>query len=425
GHSVVVLEARPRVGGRMVRRPVIEGGYVDLGGQWVGPTQDRIIALADALEMRRFESYHQGQSIFYWRGDRSTFDGSFPPFRGQPPRVPPASLRDAKQTWAAMTVLAARVPPEAPWRAPDARVLDSQTLASWLDAHTSTPFARFVLTQQALIGGSGAFEPGEASLLHMGFTFAQAPQAEDPETDLFYGGAGAIPPRLAGELGDRIMLSSPVLGIDQDASGLTMSTGSGRFRASYGIVAMPPSLAGQISYEPSLPAQRAQLTQRVPLGSLLKVLAVYPSAFWRPKGLSGIATGNLPTVQFVADSSPPSGRPGILASFIAGSRAIALGMMPAEQRRQAVLADFARYFGPRAARPAQFVDVNWPAERWTGGAFTSFMPPGVWTGYGPALREPAGRIHWAGTEVATRWSGYFDGAVRSGEDAAAAIRKLL
>ena len=155
------------------------------------------------------------------------------------------------------------------------------------------------------------------------------------------------------------------------------------------------------------------------------MLAVYPRAFWRDEGLSGTATGDLPTVQFVADSSPPGGRPGILASFIAGTRAVELGMATAERRRRAVLADFAGYFGRRAARPAQFIDVNWPAQPWTGGAFTAYLPPGVWTGYGPALRQPVGRLHWAGTETATRWPGFFDGAVRSGEDVAGAILSHL
>jgi monoamine oxidase len=425
GHSVVVVEARPRVGGRMVRRPVIEGGHVDLGGQWVGPTQTAILALARDLGVKRFPSYHHGESVFFYNGRRSLFDGSFPPFRGQPPDVSKRDLRDAEQALAKIGALSARVPTHAPWRAPHAQRQDAETLATWLQRNTTTEFARFVITQQALIGGTGAFEPADVSFLHVLFANAAAPQAEDPETDLFFGAAGQIPPILAGELGDRVVLRSPVRAIEQDSSGVTMITDGGSYRARYAIVAMPPSCAAQISFVPAMPAQRLQLVQRTPMGSLFKVLAVYPSAFWRTAGLSGIATGDLPTCQFVADSSPPGGRPGILASFISGSTAVQLGMVPAAERRRKVLADFAVYFGQRAAHPAEFVDVNWPAQPWTGGAFTSYMPPGVWTGYGPALRPPAGRIHWAGTETASRWPGFFDGAVRSGQDAAAAILASL
>ena len=425
GLSAVILEARDRTGGRMVRQRVIEGGWADLGGQWVGPTQHRIIALADELGVRRFESYHHGASIFYWHGRRSTFNGTFPPFTGQPPQIPRAALLDAEQALDKIDKLAALVPPQAPWRTPGARALDTQTLQTWLEANTRTPFARFVLTQQALIGGSGAFEPGEVSLLHVLFANRQAPQAEAPETDLFYGAAGQIAQILTRQMTGSIALSSPVTAISSDRGGVTVTAGSLRYRGRAVIVAVPPFLAGQISCDPPLPMRRLQLTQRVPMGSLFKVLAVYRSAWWRDQGLDGSATGDRPTLGFAADSSPPGGRPGILASFIAGARAVQLSTASQPQLRRAILDDLAAYYGPHAAQPAELIVVEWPKDRWTGGAFTAFMPPGAWTGYGQALREPAGPIEWAGTEVADRWSGYFDGAVRAGQDAASrTIRKL-
>jgi monoamine oxidase len=425
GHSALVLEARDRTGGRMVRQRVVEGGWVDLGGQWVGPTQRRIIALADELGVRRFESYHQGSSIFYWHGRRSTFDGSFPPFEGQPPQVPRAALLDAEQALDKLARLAALVPPQAPWRTPGARALDSQTFQTWLESNTRTPFARFVLTQQALIGGSGAFEPGDASLLHYLFANRQAPQAEAPETDLFYGAAGQIAQILTRQMAGSIVLGSPVTAISADRGGVTVTAGSRGYRGRAVIVAVPPFLAGQITCDPQLPMRRMQLTQRVPMGSLFKVLAVYASAWWRDQGLNGSATGDRPTLGFAADSSPPSGRPGILASFIAGARAVQLSTATQAQLRRAVLDDLAAYYGPRAAHPVELIVVEWPKDRWTGGAFTAFMQSGTWTGYGQALRAPAGLIEWAGTEVADRWSGYFDGAVRAGQDAAdRTLRKL-
>ena len=425
GHSVIVLEARDRIGGRMVRRPVIEGGWIDLGGQWVGPTQTRILALAAELGVRRFDSYHTGLSTFYWHGVRSTFDGSYPPFEGQPPPVPKAALLDAEQAFAKLGELSKLVPPAAPWLTPGAGFLDGQTLQTWLQANTRTPFARFVLTQQALIGGSGAFEPGEVSLLHTLFTYRQAPQSEDPETDLFYGGAGQIPGLIAARIGRSIVLDSPVTAITTGSGGVSVTASNRQYSGRAVIIAVPPYLAGQISYYPQLPMQRAQLTQRTPMGSLFKVLAIYPSAWWRAQGLNGTASGDRPTLGFVADSSTPSGRPGILASFIAGTRAVSLSTASRPQLRAAILADLAAYFGPRAAHPIDLVVVEWPKDRWTGGAFTAFMQPGTWTGYGQALRQPVGPIEWAGTEVADRWSGYFDGAVRAGQDAADRIVKML
>jgi monoamine oxidase len=238
---------------------------------------------------------------------------------------------------------------------------------------------------------------------------------------MFYGAAGQIPPLLAAQLSTRVMLNQPVRAIEQDSTGVTVRTDSARYRARHVIVTIPTPLTAEIRYTPPLPAARAQLAQRSPMGACIKNHAIYPEAFWRASGESGIAIGNLPTIEFTADSSPPSGRPGILTSFIAASRAVELGQATPEARQRAVLADYRTYFGRRAAKPSQFVQINWPADPWTTGAFTTFMPPGVWTQYGPALRAPVGRIHWAGSETATRWPGYFDGAIRSGEDAAAAV----
>jgi monoamine oxidase len=158
------------------------------------------------------------------------------------------------------------------------------------------------------------------------------------------------------------------------------------------------------------------------MGSMLKVLAVYPTAWWRQRGWSGLAIGNLPFLELTADSSPPSGRPGILAGFVGGERARRLA--PAE-REAAILTDLVAYWGAAAGSPAELIVHDWNAEPWTGGAFTSYLVPGAWTSVGAALREPVGRVLWAGTEVAVRWPGYFEGAIQAGHDAAAAALPLL
>jgi monoamine oxidase len=425
GISVVVLEADAHVGGRMLRQQTVDGAYLDLGGQWVGPTQERILALADELGVQRFPWYHEGETVFIFDGDSGLFDGAFPPFEGESPPLPAVAVEDAESAWEMVEDLAASVPRDAPWETPGAMQLDAETIQTWMEAHAMGDFARFVIAQNCRIGGSGAFEPSQASVLHLAWTQANAPQDEAPETDLFSGAAGQIPELLAARLGDAVRLNAPVWGIEQDAAGVRVHARAGVFDAQYAIVAIPPTLAGGIHYDPPLPSRRQQLTQRMPMGSLLKVHAIYPSAFWRQSGLSGVGTGNLPLAEFTADSSPPGGVPGILTSFIAGDAAVNAGLESPDERQQAVLADFVTYFGAEPAEPVQFIEKNWPANPRTGGAFTDFMAPGVWTSYGQALRSPVGRIHWAGTETADRWSGYFDGAVRAGENAAAGVLAQL
>ncbi len=184
------------------------------------------------------------------------------------------------------------------------------------------------------------------------------------------------------------------------------------------IVAIPPALCGRIAYDPPLPGLRDQLTQRMPQGTVIKCMAVYDEPFWRTVGLSGQAASTSGPVKVVFDNSPPDGRPGVLLGFLEAREARRLGSRPAEERRRAVLDGFARFFGQRAAEPERYIERSWAEEEWSRGCYGGYFPTGGWTDYGPALRRPVGRVHWAGAETATAWMGYMDGAVRSGEEAA-------
>ena len=212
---------------------------------------------------------------------------------------------------------------------------------------------------------------------------------------------------------------------DLAGTGPASGTGPGEYTARRIIVSVPPMLAGRISYDPPLPHWRDQLTQRTPMGSVIKCQALYDEPFWRAEGLSGQATGDGEGARIVFDNSPADGSPGVLLGFVAGDEARRLGRASPAERRQAVLNSFVRYFGPRAATPAGYAELDWQQEQWSGGCYGTLFGPNVWTRYGHALREPAGPIHWAGTETATIWSGYMDGAVRSGERAAAEVLAAL
>ncbi len=204
-----------------------------------------------------------------------------------------------------------------------------------------------------------------------------------------------------------------------------MTSDGGNWHARRVIVAIAPTLAGRIAYEPALPAQRDQLTQRFPQGSIIKFEAVYPTPFWRADGLNGSSYCEIPPVHFTFDNSPPGGRPGVLLGFVAGTSARQLTVQSAASRRRAVLGVFERLFGPKAAHPRMLIEHNWSTELWTRGCYAGFLAPGVWSDYGAALRAPVDRIHWAGTETSEIFTGYMDGAVRSGERAAGEARAAL
>jgi monoamine oxidase len=206
---------------------------------------------------------------------------------------------------------------------------------------------------------------------------------------------------------------------------VTVHSDAGTWHGKRVVVALAPTLAGRIEYEPALPALRDQLTQRVPQGSVIKFEAVYPRPFWRSAGLNGYSYSDRSPVGFTYDNSPPSGRPGVLLGFVCGQDARRLGRMTAGARRRSVLGAFTRLFGPAAARPRTLIEHNWANEVWTRGCYAGFMPPGVWSDFGSALRAPVGPIHWAGTETSEVFMGYMDGAVRSGERAAREVRAGL
>jgi len=427
GHAVLVLEAHERLGGRMHGEHLPSGQWIDRGGQWVGPTQDRVLALLDEYGVRRFPSPSKGKKVLLFDGTRHEFDGFFQGFaEGEPPGVRQEEWDDARSAWARFDALSRALPPGHPRRNDHNQLLDSQTFAQWIGDNTRTAFGRWYFSYLARAAGFlGPEEPNQLSLLHVLWGQNCAAQSEHPEAELIHGGAGQLPGMIAAELGGRVHLGEPVTRITQDNAGVRVETTRDNYAATFVVVAMPPSLTGRINYDPPMPSQRAQLTQRMPMGCCAKILVSYDRPFWREKGLAGIGLGNARWIELCADSSDPETGAGVIATFVAGDRYRQWTRTSDADRRHAVLADLALYFGKEALSPVTYDEVDWPSEPWVGGGYAAFMPPGVWTSFGEALTAPVGRIHWAGSEIADRWPGFFDGAVRTAEATADAIARLL
>jgi monoamine oxidase len=419
GARVLVVEARDRVGGRVLNHDIGDGKIVEVGGQWIGPTQDRLAALARELAIETFPTYAKGDNVL-------EYGGRLRRYRGTIPRINALVLADFGRAQLRLNQLARKVPLNAPWEAPNAAKLDGQTVATWMRRNLATPGARALL--ELGIEAVWAAQPEDMSLLHALFYIHSAGKLEllfdtegGAQQDRFVGGSQLVALKLAERLGaERLLLSSPVRRLQHGPDGVVVHSDRATVRAKRAIVAIAPTLAGRIAYDPPLSGYRDQLTQRMPLGTVAKCMAIYDEPFWRAEGLSGQGTSDVGPVKLTFDNSPPDGSPGVLLGFLEGRRARELGRLPADQRRAAVIDCFGRLFGPRARSPERYVERLWAEEEWTRGCYGCHMPTGAWTEYGPALREPIGPIHWAGAEVATVWSGYMDGAVRSGETAAAA-----
>ncbi|MBK8437574.1 MAG: flavin monoamine oxidase family protein [Austwickia sp.] len=423
GLEVVVLEARDRVGGRVEGGHVADGTPVELGGQWIGPTQNRMYQLVAELGLATFETYNRGSMIIDLLGRRTAVSGR----RGAVPRLGPFGLADLAQGLARFTRLSRRTDLRRPWLSPDAQELDGQTLHTWIHRNLATPTGRayFAVAAEAVF----ATDARDLSLLHALF---YAHSGADLETLLavdrgaqqhrVVGGSIRIAEVLADRLGDRIRLNAPVARIEHDDQGVTVIDRAGcREQADFALVTVPPTLAGRIDYAPALPSWRDQLTQRVPAGSVIKAHLAYDEPFWRADGLSGQAASDHGPVKVTFDNSPPEPGPGVLVAFAEGGDARRLARMSARERRDAVITRVTGYFGPRAGTVVDYLERDWMAQEFSRGCYGAHFAPGVWTGYGDALTRPVGRIHWAGAECSPVWNGYMEGAVRSGEDAAAAI----
>jgi monoamine oxidase len=419
GREVVVLEARDRVGGRTLNHEIAPGKVVEMGGQWAGPTQTRLLELARELGVETYPTHAKGQHLIA-AGDRHVR------YRGLIPWLGPRVLTDYGQAQARLELMARRVPVEAPWRAPKAAEWDGMTFWSWIRRATHTKLCGDLLrlTCEAV----WACEPEDVSLLHVLFYMRSAGGLNaligtdgGAQQDRFVGGSQRLSLVMAGQLGDVIRLNAPVRAIAQDDDGVTVAG----IRARAVIVAIPPALTARIAFDPLLPAPRDQLVQRMPQGTVIKCMAIYDEPFWRADGLSGQATSTRGPVKVMFDNSPPDGSPGVLLGFLEGAEARELGEWLPEARRNAVVQSFARLFGPRAAQPEDYVERSWAHEQWSRGCYGCYMPPGAWTAHGPALRAPVGRVIWAGAETADVWMGYMDGAVRSADRAVREAQRLL
>ncbi len=439
GARPLVVEARGRVGGRLLNEEIGAGKVVEVGGQWIGPTQDRIAALAAELGVETFPTHDQGRHLIEMAGRLTSYEGPLTDARLSLARdlaraISPLALADLEQARARLDRMARQVPLEEPWMAPKAASWDSQTFATWVRRNTRTTAARslFELATEAV----WAAEPGDVSLLHVLFYTRSGSGFNSlvgtgggAQQDRFHGGSQRLALLMAEQLGaERLRLGAPVRRIDHGDGGVVVHAdgpggelGTLTVRARRAIVAIPPTLAGRIAYDPPLPARRDQLTQRMPQGTVVKTMAIYERPFWREEGFSGQATSETGPARVVFDNSPPDGSPGVLLGFLEGRLARQWGARPTAERREAVLAGHARLFGEQAARPERFVERVWAEEEWTRGCYGCLMTTGGWTEYGRALRAPIGSLHWAGAETATVWNGYMDGAVQSGERAAAEV----
>ncbi len=420
GHSIVVLEARDRVGGRTLDHSIARHKIVELGGQWAGPGQGKVLHLAKELGIKTFDTYSDGDNLMYRNGQLTRWSGDIPP-------VNPASLAELELMIELLNSMAAEVP-DKPWKAAQAAAWDSETIETWVEAHSQTADARWLV--DLVIEGVYGAEPADVSLLDLLSTIRSVggdvfTLAGDAQSLRFVGGTQQFSKRLAERLGERVVLRAPVGAIHRRRGALHVHSAKGEWRAERVLVAVPPPLVDRIEFHPPLRPSHAQLAQRQPMGTAIKCNAIYDKPFWRPQGLNGFTISDTGPVKITYDNSPPDGRPGVLVGFFEGTDGSDFYDSSRARRRAAALGSFARYFGEPARHPDRYLELVWAAEPYTRGAYGSYNPPGVLTSIGHVAGQPVRRVHFAASELTTKWIGYMDGAIRSGQRAADEIIAAL
>lgn len=423
GRDVVVLEGRDRVGGRS-STATIAGVPVDLGGTFVGPTQDAVVAMADELGCQTVPTHSRGKNLIRWRGKVRAY-------RSTIPRLSILELLDVSRIQWRFERVCRRVPVDEPWTSPIADTLDSKTLDQWLRYVHASAGARDLMTIMARV--TWGCEPDAVSMLHAvryvkaaGGLGRMLDVEGGAQQDRFPGGTQQIAIRMADELGPRVVLDAAVHTVERHTDGtLAVISDKGTVTAKAVIVAIPPEHRKGIAFLPELPPEYGKLAQHWPQGNLSKAYAAYETPFWRANGCSGEALSDEGPVFITFDVSPGDSDvqgPGVLLGFT-DSRTF--DPLPPAERRDRALKGFAALFGDAALHPIDYLDHCWSAEEFAPGGPTAAVPPGSWTTYGPWLRKPVDGIHWAGTETADTWTGFLDGAIRSGQRAADEVDREL
>lgn len=424
GREVVVLEANDRVGGRILTEEAQPGMFLELGAQWIGDTHDRMAALAAEFGIGVYEQFEDGETTYEFDGRVLVGDAFHSAYSDD--------LAHVDRVLRQLDEMAAEVDVATPWLAPHADEWDRISVGQWYDAQGLSRVGRELM--EICTVGILAVPTVEVSLLGLlvnvvtcGVTADLLSESEGgAQTKRFAGGTAQIPQRIADELGERVVLNAPVLTISLTDGGVTVTCRGGvEARGQQVIVALAPTLAGRIMYDPPLPAQRDQLTQRMPQASAHKSFIVYDEPFWRADGLNGQLISENGPARMSNDSGMPGGEQGIILAFLEGENARVEGRWDAERRQAALVDELVRHFGPAAAQPSLIVEGEWASKEWTRGCYNANPGPCGWIHFGQSLATPVGPIKWAATETAEKWSGYMEGAVDAGERAAREVLRDL
>ncbi|ROQ39641.1 putrescine oxidase [Frondihabitans sp. PhB188] len=412
GHSVIVLEARDRVGGRLWTND-IDGQMFEIGGQWVSPDQTALIATLDELGLETYSRFRDGESVYVGRdSEPKRFTGDIFP-------ASKTTEREIERLIEVLDELTAQTDPDAPWNHPRAVELDHVSFKDWLATQSDDEEARdniaLFIADAMLTKPAHAFSALQALLMAASAgSFSNLVDADFILDKRVVGGLQSVPLALAARLGDNVHLGEAVRTLEWGDDGVAAVTDSLRVEAKRALVAVPPNLYNRIAYNPPLPRRRQQLHQHLSLGLVIKVHATYETPFWRESGLSGTAFSPYQLVHEAYDNSNHGETRGTLVGFVSDEKADRLFALSPDERRAEILSSLAAYYGPAALEPVVYYESDWAAEEWTQGAYAASFDLGGLTRYGADQHSAVGPIRFGSSDIAGLGFQHVDGAIRMG-----------
>ena len=445
GHTVAVIEARERVGGRTWSNH-INGAFLEIGGQWVSPDQTALISLISELGLKTFSRYRDGENLYRDpNGTMHRYTGDMFPANEK-------TQQEMVRLIEKLDALAAEIGAQQPWAHPKARELDTISFHHWL--RTQSDDEEACNNIGLFIAGGMLTKPAHAfSALQAVLMAASAGSFSNLVDEDFIldkrvvGGMQSVSLTLAQKVGaENIILGHPArvlrwqepgeypVRVETEAfseDGVASPADNVIVRAKYVVVAVPPNLYSRVHFVPALDRRQHQMHQHQSLGLVIKVHAVYPTPFWRDKGLSGtcFAANNL--VQEIYDNTnydPQTDQEesrGTLVGFVSDEAADKMFTISAEERKARILDSMAQMLGEETKNPIVYYESDWGAEEWTRGAYAASYDLGGLHRYGADQLTPVGPIYWSCSDIASDGYQHVDGAVRMGEKTAATLDAKL
>ena len=408
GYDVTVVEARNRVGGRVISfSDLVPGKNVEGGAELIGSNHPAWIAYAKQFTLDFLDVGEEDlESPIVLGGKRLTAD-------------------ESEQLWEEMekafnTIVtdAAKVDADEPWKSANADALDRRTLADWIDKLGASPLCKRALYTM-MLADNGVVPEWQSYLANLAMVKGGGLEKYWTESEVYRckGGNQQLAGRLVTAIGtSRVITRMPVRAVAVGDKNARITLADGKvLEAEHVLLTAPPSVWNKIAIDPALPTSLGPQ-----MGTNVKYLLALKSPVWRRTQLAPEMLSDGPVSMTWHGTDAQRGAGEALVAFSGGPAADTCREWTAASRDKNYLTELNKIYRGISASFVRARFMDWPSDPWAKASY-SFPAPGQVTAQGPTLRQGIGRLHFAGEYTSYAFMGYMEGALSSG---AAAARRI-